>query len=373
MLELDPELKARLVAEQAKDKDGTQPEKPETKRGRLFTVDQLAEIPPPKYMLKPFIRQGGLNVLWGSPGSGKSFLAIDWGLRIATGTPWFDGSRPVQGPVIYNPAEGVAGILPRIRAWEKANEVKAPDTFRVWPEAVNYYRGETEAFEAQVAQLDELPALIVIDTVARSMVGGEENSAKDMGIFIEAAERVANRFGATVLVVHHPDKGGKAERGSGSLRGACEVSAEARLDGDNLEVRWTKDKDAPAFRPWLLRLEKAGESVAVSPRSGVGPLAGTEADLMEAVSAAFGTSWATSTEIRQAAGLPKSSVFRALNGLVARGLLEVSQTDKRGKRYRPVPDDPRSQSVSDSPVRPAQDSPTVPSSLGLGPGTKGDQ
>jgi hypothetical protein len=34
------------------------------------------------------------------------------------------------------------------------------------------------------------PALVVFDTLARSMVGGDENSARDMGQLIDGAEHV---------------------------------------------------------------------------------------------------------------------------------------------------------------------------------------
>jgi hypothetical protein len=368
---LDPQLQAEIDQENSKVNGTDQVAQEDKSRARLFTPSELAELPPPKYLLKPFIREGGLNVIWGQPASGKSFIAIDWGLRIATGTPWFDGTRPEPGTVIYNPAEGAAGIPKRIEAWEKATGIKAPDRFLIWPEAVNYFRRETEAFEAALAQLPEPPKLVIVDTLARSMVGAEEDKSRDMGIFIEAAERVSNRYGAAILVVHHPDKGGNAERGSGSLRGAADVSVEARLDGSNLEIRSTKDKDAAAFETWRLSLQPHAESVVLSPKSGVGPVAGTEAEILGLVSSAFGTRWVTSAEIRAVSEIPKSSVFRALNGLVARGLMQADNGANKVKRFRIVQRAGESKAVSSGPVRPALSSPTVPSPLGLGPETKG--
>ena len=54
------------------------------------------------------------------------------------------------------------------------------------------------------------PALIIVDTLARCMVGGDENSAKDMGLFIAHADALRKETGATVLIIHHTGKNGRA-------------------------------------------------------------------------------------------------------------------------------------------------------------------
>ena len=52
----------------------------------------------------------------------------------------------------------------------------------------------------------EEPKLIIFDTLARCMVGGDENSPLDMGRAVAAADRVRVETGAAVLLVHHPTK-----------------------------------------------------------------------------------------------------------------------------------------------------------------------
>ena len=57
-----------------------------------------------------------LGVLYGQPGAGKSFLALDWANHLSAGHQWF--SRNVKsGNVIYVCAEGATGLKPRVRAW----------------------------------------------------------------------------------------------------------------------------------------------------------------------------------------------------------------------------------------------------------------
>src|SRR5439155_4810247 len=65
---------------------------------------------------------------------------------------------------------------------------------------------------------------IVIDTLSRSMRGAEENSAKDMGVFVGNCERIAREFGCIVIVIHHAGKDAeKGARGSIALPAAADV------------------------------------------------------------------------------------------------------------------------------------------------------
>ncbi len=65
------------------------------------------------------------------------------------------------------------------------------------------------------------PVLVIIDTLARSAVGVEENSAKEMGGFIGACDALRMALQTSVLVVHHTGKSGDI-RGSTALYGAAD-------------------------------------------------------------------------------------------------------------------------------------------------------
>lgn len=43
---------------------------------------------PVKWLIEDWLVDDTLAALVGPSGSGKSFLAIDWAVRVATGTPW---------------------------------------------------------------------------------------------------------------------------------------------------------------------------------------------------------------------------------------------------------------------------------------------
>ena len=101
------------------------------------------------------------------------------------------------------------------------------------------------------------PVLIVLDTLARLMVGGDENSAKDMGLAIEGIDRLRKETSATILVVHHTRKDGQIERGSNALRAAADVMIECKKFDDQGDVVFEckKMKDAAPFKKATLQLE----------------------------------------------------------------------------------------------------------------------
>lgn len=307
---------------------------------QLYSIEDLSKLPPPSYLLKPFIRTRGTNVIFGDPGSGKSLTALDWFMRIASGTPFFSGAKPTQGLVVFIAAEGVYGLLPRFDAWCEANGIEWPEDFKAWPEAVNFRTGDTAALETAIAALPKPPVAICVDTLARCMAGGDENSVQDMGKFIEQAERVANHFDAALLIVHHKGKDGKSERGSTALRAASDLMVDVKKDGATLKLTSSKDKDAPPFDLWNLHLEPYGESVAIRPGAASGQLKESERTVLDAVQRSFRTEWVSMTKAKGVANQPDSTFYEAVNGLVQAGYLEERRCGKQGKEVRVTPESP---------------------------------
>lgn len=169
-----------------------------------------------------------------------------------------------RGTVLYVAAEGAEGLAARRRAWEAHNNVRGLDRLRWYPEPVNLFdRREAAAFAALTAEI--APAFVVIDTLARSMVGAEENSARDMGVVIEAAEAARRASGANVTCVHHTPKAGTAKaRGSGSLEGAVTTEVEVSADGETVNVKNSKQKNGPRFESLTLRLVPLEESAVLA-------------------------------------------------------------------------------------------------------------
>ena len=126
----------------------------------------------------PTIPKGSFAVVFGAPGVGKSFLALSWAFAVAAGKSWQD--RKVNGgPVIYIAAEGFGGLKLRVTALLNHEDygVETPCNFLDRP--INLANpNEVEAFITEIQPTVGKPALIIIDTLARCFVGGDENSAR---------------------------------------------------------------------------------------------------------------------------------------------------------------------------------------------------
>ncbi len=225
---------------------------------RLLTLRELMELPDPEWLVDALLVKGTEAMLAGAPGEYKSFLALDLSLCIATGRDWC--GKPVkQGTVVYVVGEGLGGMKARAYAWCLAHHVEIDDpAIRFLPYAVDLRdRGAVDAFSQAIAQLEQPPVLLVIDTLARSMPGTEENSNREMGEAIVAGNQL--RGGGTVLYVHHTKRGGSdgAGRGASALDAAVETRLWIRKHGKQGESKLSieKQKNGVEGKFWHFRFD----------------------------------------------------------------------------------------------------------------------
>lgn len=215
---------------------------------RLYSTRELIALPPPQWQIHSIVPSGGLVGLYGPPGCGKSFVAIDMSLCIATGRPW-QGFAVQEGHVLYVGAEGGTGIGKRVVAWLQMHGLT--DAPRI------SWMAETLSVTADSEQMDALfdrirheaeihPTFIVIDTLARCF-DGNENEQEDMGRFVAGVDRMRREFGATVLIVHHTRLDGERERGNTAFRGAADAMLQIKKEEDRLVIGCNKQKDDEEF------------------------------------------------------------------------------------------------------------------------------
>ncbi|HUT14356.1 MAG TPA: helicase RepA family protein, partial [Thermoguttaceae bacterium] len=226
---------------------------PPKRRSRLTRADQL-EIKAPDWLLYGILERDTFAQIFGDPGSGKTFLALDWACRIATGTAW-RGREVKANPVIYVAGEGQQGIARRALAWQVQHEVTLTDA-PLFSRAVAMTDVTALGnFVAAVNAESGPPALIVIDTLARCFGGGDENSTQDMSQFITACDALRTAWGCTVLIVHHTGHADKT-RARGAIAMTAALDAEYRLSKteSGLTLTATKMKDAELPLPLNLEL-----------------------------------------------------------------------------------------------------------------------
>ncbi len=224
--------------------------------GLRFTRADQIEIRPPDWLIRGMIERDSTALIFGEPGCGKSFVAIDWSCRITTGTPW-RGHAVEPGPVAYILGEGQQGFGRRIRAWQEYNGISI--------DGAPLYMARAVAVP-DPADLDFLikgiysqvgnPSLVVFDTLARNFGGRDENSTQDMSCFVSACDSIREKYGCTVLIVHHTGHGDK-NRARGAIALKAALDAEYRLTkNDRLQLTATKMKEAELPDPLAMDLIK---------------------------------------------------------------------------------------------------------------------
>lgn len=255
---LDPfEIEVRRLMGQlmAREEAGRRIRMASSAKSPILIMDREAQAAMPRMqpLISGWLGRGQAARIYGPPGAGKSFVAVEMAACVAQGIPWH-GRPVVQGEVVYFAVEDAEGIALRLRAWERHRQVEHRVHVVSTPVQMNVetVRRVTQALEAYFD--DRRLALIVLDTQAMVTVGMDENSVADMGVFVEAIKLLVAQTGATVLTVHHSGVRGGRARGSTSVLGAMDVELEASLNGTTLALSAVKQKNVAKPPPIMATL-----------------------------------------------------------------------------------------------------------------------
>ena len=244
------------------------------------------EVPKVTWDVDGLIEHRGFTSIIGTPGAGKSFVALDMILHMATGKPW-QGRDVQQQNVLYVIGEGLPGVIARVREWEIRHEEDLRGKFFMIKEPM-LTNGNAATWAWMCAlMLKYNIKTVVFDTLSRMIAGTDENSSKEMNQVINVFDKVRTVTGAGVVVVHHTSKSGGSGRGSSALQGALDseimVEKDHKLDkrgepikydkcvGKPIRIRTTKVKNgegAEGEDSIKLSITKSGESALLTDRVG---------------------------------------------------------------------------------------------------------
>jgi RecA-family ATPase len=177
-------------------------------------------------LIDGFLYQHSVAALYGQYGEGKSFVALDMALSIATGRPWF-GHAVERGPVLYVAPEGYTGLKRRRAAWAKHNALsRAPGDFALVRGSMDLMKPDGVTLESLAREAQQRGAvLIVLDTLNAIFGGADENDSAAMSKARRELERLRDLSGAAVLAIHHAGKDvSRGLRGSSVLGGALDTA-----------------------------------------------------------------------------------------------------------------------------------------------------
>jgi hypothetical protein len=222
----------------------------------FLTTEQLQSLPKTTWRVKGLFPEHGLGSIYGPSGSGKSFLALDLMAAVACGSAFY-GHKTTQCPVVYVALEGTGGIAKRVEAYETHHMIKLPPTFRIVTDMLSLFSSEASVFAEAVIEAGLNEGVIVIDTLAQSAPGSDENSSAHMGLIISNAQLLQRMTNGLVVLIHHTGKdASRGARGHSSLYAALDAALEVKRTPNGLEWLSGKVKDGESGNATPFRLER---------------------------------------------------------------------------------------------------------------------
>jgi RecA-family ATPase len=200
-------------------------------------------------LVENLLSDGGMSVVYGQSNSGKTFWATDLCLHIACGWEWCGRAVERKG-VVYCAMEGGHGIRNRIAAFKTEYGLAGQNVpFGIVPVSLNMLdsadpQALVDAITAEAEAIGFPIGMIVVDTVARAIAGGNENAPDDMGLLIRHGDLIREATASHLMWIHHSGKDeAKGARGHSSLRAATDTEIEITASEGARVARVTKQRE----------------------------------------------------------------------------------------------------------------------------------
>ena len=203
-----------------------------------------------------------LSVIYGESNCGKTFFMTDLCFHIATGKRWRD-RRVETGGIVYAALEGSYGLRNRVGAYRLTHGLDDA-LFAMVASQVDFLspEGNIDLFIDCIKRAaDKMGSckMVVVDTLARALAGGDENSGQDMGMLVHHADRIRYETGSHVNFIHHSGKNkALGARGHSSLRAAVDTEIEISRDegADYSTIRIVKQREMEMDEDMYFGLER---------------------------------------------------------------------------------------------------------------------
>lgn len=239
------------------------PINPPAREFGLLYADEIRPTLETSDFVEDVLCEEQFSVIYGESNCGKTFFMLDLAMHVALGREW-RGKQVSQGAVIYAALEGGHGTRNRIVAFREHFCINESIPLAVIPSTINFLdpQGDVLTLVAAIAKAQAKLGnvkLIVIDTLARAISGGDENSSVDMGRLVANADYIRAVTGAHIAFIHHSGKDAvKGARGHSSLRAAVDTEIEiSRPDEKSPStIKIVKQREMEMIEEMAFRLER---------------------------------------------------------------------------------------------------------------------
>lgn len=189
----------------------------------------LSDVGELTWVLKDWIMAGGINLIAGMPAAGKSFLALDLAIGIASSGLAWDNHTVTQGKVLYHFLDGsYRGMRSRVIKLCHARGIQPPADMVFDFSPLNLkVTSEVLALRQRIKRLDT--SVVIFDVMAKFIPGADENSVAEISPMMNSLREIANQTGTTFILIHHLNKGGNTDlsyrvRGSSDILGSVDTA-----------------------------------------------------------------------------------------------------------------------------------------------------
>lgn len=235
---------------------------------QAFTLqDAYLERPPIEYIAAGLFTLPSLNIVYGAPGTLKSFVLADLAVCVAAGklwlppAPWQPTGKGIEtkpAPIIWLDFDNGErrtherfGSLARARDLPEITPIFYYSMPMPWLDAT-----KPESITQMITRAKEKQAeLIVIDNLGLISGGADENSASMIGVMSQLRQ-LAEGTGAAVVLIHHKRKGngfigraGDTSRGHSSIEAAIDLGllVEREEGSDTITMKSTKTRGQDVY------------------------------------------------------------------------------------------------------------------------------
>lgn len=232
--------------------------------------DLDAQAPEHHWLIEELWATEAVGIVGGEPKCGKSFLALDLAVAVASGAPCLRRFRAARtGRVLLFAAEDALHVVrARLVGIARAAGV-AFDTLDIQVITAPTVRldlpEDQDRLRATVALLR--PTLLVLDPFVR-LHRIDENTAAEVAPVLAYLRDLERHFHTAVLLVHHARKGAAHARAGQALRGSSELHAWGdsnlylRRRGDTLCLA-IEHRAAPSRDGLVIELRAEGDALAL--------------------------------------------------------------------------------------------------------------
>jgi len=160
------------------------------------------------YLIKGILKPEKKLLLVAPPKAGKTNLAVNLALGIASGTDILDFTCK-QGTVLYVDCEtGLRDVVERLYhiAEQRGIDKTICDNIKFYDPYINYRINASDLLREISEQIEYGEYKLVVIDSFYCVFDGDENSSKDVSLFVRYVDEFIEKTGSAVLIIHHEGK-----------------------------------------------------------------------------------------------------------------------------------------------------------------------